>query len=79
MDQQQFAAAVAAGQFVRRPDGTYVQALSLAARPGFDTRVCRRPAPASNINQEYGSEVAGSFFRSDVAAEAVHLSINRDN
>lgn len=79
MTPEQFQAAVSRGQYVRRPDGTYVAASSLGARPGFDLRVCATPSPSSNINREFGAGVAESFFRADVAAEAVHCSRNRSN
>lgn len=79
MIQSQFQAAAAAGEFVRRADGTYVESRSLGAQPGFDLRVCNRPAPFSNVNKEFGAGVAEMFFRADVAAEAVHCSVNRNN
>ena len=79
MTPAEFQAAIAAGRFVRRADGTYVEAASLGARSGFDLRTCNTLTPCSNVNREFGAGVADMFFRADVAAEAVHLSTNRNN
>jgi hypothetical protein len=79
MSPQEFQAAIAAGQFVRRADGTYVAASSLGSRSGFNLAVCLTPSPSSNVYRVFGAGVAEMFFRADVAAEAVHLSSNRSN
>lgn len=60
------------GDVVRRADGTYVE------RGNSPSVSNGNPAP-SNVSREYGSEVAGVFFRADVAAEAVFSSTNRRN
>ena len=79
MSPQEFQAAIAAGQFVKRADGTYVAASSLGSRSGFNLAVCTVSASSSNVNREFGAGVAEMFFRADIAAEAVHLSTNRVN
>lgn len=64
---------------VKRADGTFVESASLGSRPGFNTQVSTGARPESNVKREFGNEVAGTLFRTDVLFESVATSYHREN
>lgn len=63
-DELDFQQRIKSGDVVRRADGLYVE------RGSSRDIATGKPAP-SNVNEEFGSEVAGVFFRADSAARHV--------